>query len=62
MPSQNCKKCGHRWQSIVDKPLKCPQCNQPNYWKPKVRNVAPTPPRPPVRHGGASCEPGEKQK
>jgi DNA-directed RNA polymerase subunit RPC12/RpoP len=40
MPSQNCKKCGHAWQSIKDKPLKCPACNQPNYWKAKVRNVA----------------------
>ena len=34
-----CKKCGHRWIPIVKKPLKCPACNQPNYWKPKVRNI-----------------------
>jgi len=35
-----CKKCGHKWEPIKAKPLKCPHCNQPNYWLPKVRNVA----------------------
>ncbi len=35
----DCKKCGHQWVPIVDKPLKCPSCNQPKYWVEKVRNV-----------------------
>ena len=34
----DCKKCGHHWVPIVDKPLKCPACNQPKYWLEKVRN------------------------
>ena len=34
----DCKKCGHSWKPIVEKPLKCPACNQPKYWLEKVRN------------------------
>jgi len=29
----------HEWVPVVEKPLKCPACNQPKYWLPKVRNV-----------------------
>lgn len=39
MTMMNCMKCGHVWVSVVPKPLKCPACNQPKYWLPKVRNV-----------------------
>ena len=34
-----CKKCGHLWEPMVQTPLKCPACNQPKWWRPKVRNV-----------------------
>lgn len=34
-----CLKCEHDWVPVVEKPLKCPACNQPRYWLPKVRNV-----------------------
>ena len=38
MSQLECKKCGHVWTPIVEEPLKCPYCNQPKYWLPKVRN------------------------
>ena len=38
-----CKKCGHVWTPVVEKPLKCPLCNQPKYWLAKVRGVVKTP-------------------
>jgi hypothetical protein len=35
----HCQKCDHKWQPIVATPLKCPACNQPKWWLPKVRNT-----------------------
>ena len=39
MNQLECKKCRHIWTPIVEKPLKCPYCNQPKYWLPKVRKI-----------------------
>jgi Zn finger protein HypA/HybF involved in hydrogenase expression len=40
MNQLECQKCEHVWTPIVEKPLRCPNCNQPKYWLPRVRPVA----------------------
>ena len=54
----DCKKCGHSWKPIVEKPLKCPACNQPKYWLEKVRNRNEEAVRGMPRSTGGTARPG----
>ena len=54
----DCKKCGHSWKPIVEKPLKCPACNQPKYWLEKVRNRDEEAVRGMPRSTGGTARPG----
>ena len=54
----DCKKCGHSWKPIVEKPLKCPACNQPKYWLEKVRNRDEETVRGMPRSTGGTARPG----
>ena len=34
-----CRKCGHQWESRVEKPVSCPSCKQIKYWEPRKWGV-----------------------
>ena len=37
LPEYRCKRCGYKWVPRTDKPLTCPKCRSP-YWYKERRN------------------------
>ena len=35
-----CKRCGHKWEPRVSRPVKCPECSSQNWNKAKPKKKA----------------------